>query len=548
MRNLSKKRDHAFMEGRIENKNLETPNVVIVGAGPVGVLTANLLGMQGIPVLVIDQNPGILEIPRAISLDQDALRALQAAGFGEEIAASMPAISGIELISPFGGCFAKINAAGSLDCHPRLVSIYQPDLERILRNGLKRFPNVQVWSECTYISHIESDSNIVINVKCKESVCKVTTGYLLGCDGAHSQVRENQGWVMLGSSYKEDWLILDVTNLPEQMNKVEFICDPKRPVAHVPGPNGSERWEFLLHEGETKEEMEKPEKVRELMKSWGDVASMEVQRIAVYRFQAKTANCMGKGRVYLLGDSAHLTPPFAGQGLVSGIRDSLNLSWKVASVVKKTASPEILFSYDIERRPHAKKTIRLAVLLGSVIMTRSKLKAVVRDFIFKLLYYTPIKSYLFDLRIRPENSFKQGLFLKNKKIQNASLLPGSIFPQSTVRLPNGNIQFSDDLLGHSLCIVGYGTHPLDVMDANSKQVWERMGGKTLFFSNQQRTYKSESLQPCAEDLTSTFSTAFGGLDRFVILRPDRTIVAVFSEENANQTIVAFFKIYLGQEQ
>ncbi|TGK81441.1 bifunctional 3-(3-hydroxy-phenyl)propionate/3-hydroxycinnamic acid hydroxylase [Leptospira noumeaensis] len=532
------------MEYLAENKNLNTPNVVIVGAGPVGVLTANLLGLQGIPVLLIDANPGILEIPRAISLDQDALRVLQAAGFGDQIAASMPAISGIELISPFGGCFAKVNSAGSLDCHPRLVSIYQPELERILRNGLKRFSHVRLWSECTYISHIESESNIIVNVKCQGGACKITTGFLLGCDGARSTVRENQGWSMLGSSYKEDWLILDVSNLPDLLNKVEFICDPKRPVAHVPGPNGSQRWEFLLHEGETKEEMEKPNKVRELMKPWGDVSQMEVERVAVYRFQAKTVDQMGKGRVFLLGDAAHLTPPFAGQGLVSGIRDSMNLSWKLAAVIGQTATSKILSSYHTERRPHAKKTIRLAVLLGSIIMTRSKLKAIFRDFIFKFLYYTPIKRFLFDLRIRPENSFKKGLFLKNNQLTKSSIKPGTIFPQAPVKLPNGVFKFSDDLLGQSLSIVGYGTHPLTVLDADSKILWEKMGGKTLFFSNQQRVYKSDSLPPCAEDVTSTFLSVFGGLDRFLILRPDRIVAAVFTKENANQTLRAFYNIYL----
>ncbi|WP_243401364.1 FAD-dependent monooxygenase [Leptospira harrisiae] len=532
------------MERMVENQNLQTPNVVIVGAGPVGVLTANLLGLQGIPVLLIDQNPGILEIPRAISLDQDALRVLQAAGFGEEIAATMPAISGIELISPFGGRFAKINSSGSLDCHPRLVSIYQPELERILRNGLKRFSHVRLWSECTYVSHIESDSNIIVTVKCQDVDCKITTGFLLGCDGARSNLRENQSWSMLGSSYKEDWLILDIKNQPNPLNIVEFICDPKRPVAHVPGPNGSERWEFLLHEGETKEEMEKPNKVRELMKPWGDVSDMEVERIAVYRFQAKIVDWMGKGRVYLLGDAAHLTPPFAGQGLVSGIRDSMNLSWKLAAVLNKNASLKILSSYQIERRPHAKKTIRLAVLLGSIIMTRKAIKAIFRDLVFKFLFYTPLKRFLFDLRIRPENSFKNGLFLKNRKIANASIKPGSILPQALVKLPNGTLKLSDDMFGQSLYILGYGAHPFDVLDSDSKKIWERMGGKTMFFSSQQRVYDSKSLQPSAEDITSTFFSAFGGLDRFAILRPDRIVVALFPKENANQIIREFYNIYL----
>lgn len=535
------------MERDINLENFGTPNVVIVGAGPVGVLTANLLGLQGIPVLLVDQNPGILEIPRAISLDQDALRILQAAGFGEEVSKCMPSISSIEMISPFGGTFAKINSAGSFDGHPHLVSIYQPELERILRNGLKRFPHVRLLSECTYSSHTETELKVIINVSWKGVDCKVTTGYLLGCDGAHSRVREKQGWSLKGSSYKEDWLILDVAKTPRTLDKVEFICDPKRPVAHVPGPNGSQRWEFLLRNGERREDMEKPSKVRELLKPWGDVSSMEVQRIAVYRFQAKVVDCMGKGRVFLLGDAAHLTPPFAGQGLVSGMRDSFNLSWKLAAVLKNSASPKILSSYHIERKPHTIKTIRLAVLLGSVIMTRSKLKAVFRDIVFKFLYYTPLKRFLLDLRIRPKNSFIHGLFLKRFKLSKSNLTPGSIFPQTPVKLNDGSWKLSDNLFDPKLYLVGFGKHPSSVLDSHSIALWNQMDGKMLFIATQQSVVESDSMIPDAEDVTSSFFSAFGGIERFAIVRPDRIVVSVFSSENANRAIQDFSKMYLGSK-
>ncbi|TGL64014.1 FAD-dependent monooxygenase [Leptospira sarikeiensis] len=522
----------------------ERPNVVIVGAGPVGILTANLLGMYEIPTLVIDQNPGILEIPRAISLDQDALRILQAIGLEEEAARTMPAISGVEMISPLGGPLAKINSSGSLDGHPRLVSIYQPSLERILRKGLERFDQVSLWSECIYLDHKEYDPEIAVRVKCKDVEYRINTGFLLGCDGAHSSVRTKQGWKLQGSSYKEDWLILDVANLGKVWDTVEFLCDPKRPVAHVPGPNGSQRWEFLLKKGETKEEMEKPGKVAELMKPWGDVSSMNVERTAVYRFQAKTADCMGKGRVYLLGDAAHLTPPFAGQGLVSGMRDAFNLGWKISAVLKGTASHKILSSYHLERKSHAKKMIRLAVFLGSIIMTRNKATALVRDLIFKILYYSPLRPYLSDLRIKPDNSFKKGLFLKKGKLRKSDVLPGSSFPQFPVKLPEGQIVFSDLLLGNDTILIGYGKHPLSVMNSGSKERWESIGGKYCFLTSQQQL--AEYYPSDAEDITSSFSRYFGGVDRFVIVRPDRIIAAAFCMEEANDMILKYLDIHQGK--
>ncbi|PJZ47857.1 FAD-dependent monooxygenase [Leptospira saintgironsiae] len=522
----------------------ERPNVVIIGAGPVGILTANLLGLYEIPTLVVDQNPEILEIPRAISLDQDALRILQAIGLGEEAARTMPAISGVEMISPLSGPLAKINSSGSLDGHPRLVSIYQPSLERILRKGLERFDQVNLWSECIYLDHTESDSEIIIRVKCKDIEYRISTGFLLGCDGAHSSVRTQQGWKLQGSSYREDWLILDVANLGKVWDKVEFLCDPKRPVAHVPGPNGSQRWEFLLKKNETKEEMERPGKVAELMKPWGDVSSMNVERTAVYRFQAKTADCMGKGRVYLLGDAAHLTPPFAGQGLVSGMRDAFNLGWKISSVLKGSASYKILSSYHSERKSHAKKMIRLAVFLGSIIMTRNKMTAIVRDFIFKILYYSPLRPFLSDLRIKPDNSFKKGLFLKNRKLRKSDIVSGASFPQFPIKLPEGKIVFSDLLLGKEMMIIGYGKHPLSVLNSESKKIWEEIGGKYCYLTSQQQL--SESFSSDGEDITSSFSRYFGGSDRFVIVRPDRIIAAAFYAEEANNTVQKYLDIHQGK--
>ncbi|TGL36838.1 FAD-dependent oxidoreductase [Leptospira koniambonensis] len=524
---------------RIEE--LEKPNVLIVGAGPVGLLTANLLGREGIPVLIIDQNPGILEIPRAISLDQDALRILQASGLGEEASKIMPSISWVEMISPYVGTLAKINSMGSMDGHPRLVSIYQPDLERLLRKGLERFDHVRLWSECTYLTHVESDSEIILKVKCNGTTYKISTGFLLGCDGAHSPIREKQGWKLKGSAYKEDWLILDVEDMPNVLSKVEFICDPKRPIAHVPGPGKSQRWEFLLKEGETREEMEKSEKVAELIRPWGELSSMKVQRKAVYRFQAKTAECMGKGRVFLLGDAAHLTPPFAGQGLVSGMRDSFNLAWKIASVLRKEASRDILSSYNLERKPHAKKMIRLAVFLGSIIMTRSRIAAFFRDFLMIFLSFTPARPYLSDLRLKPDNSFGKGLFLKTNTLKKSSLSPGSIFPQAPLRLKEGNWELSDSLLGSNLCLVGYGADPSRNLSRSNIEIWKKMGGRILYISNQQQV--SEIISNSAEDVTSSFLKFFGGADRFAIVRPDKIVAAVFYGKELDDTILRFAEIY-----
>ncbi|TGK36718.1 FAD-dependent oxidoreductase [Leptospira andrefontaineae] len=528
----------------LNNLRFDKFEVIIVGAGPVGVLAANLLGMKGISVLLVDKNPEVLEIPRAISLDQDALRILQAVGLSEEAMKNMPLISCVEMISPIGGVLAKINSSGLVNGHPRLVSFYQPDLERLLRKGVERFESVCFLTDCLYLEHSQSDLGLSVKLKYNEVVKEFSASYLLACDGAHSSIRTNQGWSLQGSSYKEDWLIVDIDGFSESMEKVEFFCNPNRPIAHVPGPQGSQRWEFLLRNKETRNEMENPEKIAELMKPWSKALAGNLQRKAVYRFHAKTANCMGKGRVYLLGDAAHLTPPFAGQGLVSGFRDAFNISWKIAAILNKEASPKVLESYDIERRPHAKKMIRLAVFLGSIIMTRSKIAAILRDLLFKILLYSPLKSYLTDMRIKPLNNFNKGLFLKKERFRNTILYPGTTFPQASIKLENGTWDWSDSLLGSSLAIVGYGNDPMLVLNEESKTIWKRLGGVMIYLSDQRIKSVVEDCTCFGEDVTFFFQNIFGKKNRFVIVRPDRIIGAAFEAEQADEVIKKFSNLYV----
>ncbi|MFZ3183835.1 MAG: FAD-dependent monooxygenase, partial [Pseudomonas sp.] len=108
--------------------------VLIVGAGPVGMTLANLLGRYGVSALVIDKAAAILTHPRAIALDNEALRILQLAGLNEQAFAKV-AIPCVHMRSPYVGEFARINTAGCLDGHPKLVNFYQPELEQALADA-----------------------------------------------------------------------------------------------------------------------------------------------------------------------------------------------------------------------------------------------------------------------------------------------------------------------------------------------------------------------------------------------------------------------------
>jgi len=139
------------------------------------------------------------------------------------------------------------------------------------------------------------------------------------------------------------------------------------------------RWEFRLADGETADELTAPDQLARLLRAWTrDIADLEIIRQATYTFRARVADRWRQGRVFLLGDAAHQTPPFIGQGLGAGLRDAANLTWKLAAVLHGQAGEEILDTYEQERRPHVTRTIRAAVTVGWALTGGQDRAAIIR--------------------------------------------------------------------------------------------------------------------------------------------------------------------------
>ncbi len=363
-------------------------DVLVVGYGPVGATIVNLLGRYGVRVLAVDRDKEIFMAPRAIALDNEALRILQLAGI-EDGHFDTVAIPYVRMLSPQLGEFGRINTLGPIDGHPKLVTFYQPELEAALRRRAARYGEVHTALGVALTGFVENSEGVVATLNVGEGRTRaVRARYLVGADGASSLVRQLIGQEFKGQTYAEDWLIVDAFGAERPIDHVEFICDHRRPVPHMTAPGGRERWEFMLRPGETRAEMESDACVSALLAPWGGPAAMTIERKAVYRFHARTAKAFCKGRVFLAGDAAHITPPFVGQGLVAGLRDAANLSWKIAWVLQGRASPRILDSYDEERRPHAKAMIDLAKFMGRLIMPRSAAVALLTHGTLRLMRLT----------------------------------------------------------------------------------------------------------------------------------------------------------------
>ena len=497
-------------------------DVVVVGYGPVGAAIVNLLGRYGVRVLAVDKDKDIFMSPRAIALDNEALRILQMAGI-QDGDFDKVAIPYVRMLSPLLGEFGRINTLGQIDGHPKLVTFYQPELEGALRRRAAQYETVRTALGAAVTGFVERDEAVVATLDVGDGRTRsVRTRYLIGADGANSLVRRLIGQEFKGRTYAEDWLVVDAVGAERPIDHVEFICDHRRPVPHMTAPGGRERWEFMLRKGETRAEMESDRTISELLKPWGGPTAMTIERKAVYRFHARTAKAFSKGRVFLAGDAAHITPPFVGQGLVTGLRDAANLSWKIAWALKGRASATILDSYDAERRPHAKAMIDLAKFMGRLIMPQSASVALITHGTLRLMRLTAaMRRYFDDLGIKPKNVFRRGLFVRGGS--GAKLVRGGPLPQGWVRGPDGVVCLSDEALGPALTLVAFGTDVGATLEAETSRAFAACGGKIVRFAQRGR---ARGLHPDGswEDLDGTFLPGAAPFGWAAVVRPDRTVL------------------------
>ena len=350
--------------------------VVIVGAGPTGITAATLLAQYGLDCLVLDRWPGVYPQPRAVHLDDEIYRVIARLGIADEFAAiSRPAL-GLRLLDN-GSRRSRVLAEFSRDPSrspngfPQANMFDQPELEALLRANLKRYPNARLRGDAEVTELTDSGKYVRVTFTDRSDgrVHRIDADYLLGCDGANSIVRAQMGSAMRDLNFQQRWLVVDVASDADlhQWDGVHQVCDRVRAGTYMRIGPARYRWEFQLLDGETADDFGSLDALRPLIAPWtADVADTELTllRVAEYTFRAQVADRWRRGNVFILGDAAHLTPPFVGQGMGAGLRDAANLAWKIAGVHDGTLAAVVLDTYEQERKPHARHMIRLALGVG----------------------------------------------------------------------------------------------------------------------------------------------------------------------------------------
>jgi 3-(3-hydroxy-phenyl)propionate hydroxylase len=498
-------------------------DVLIVGMGPVGAAMAKLLSRYGTKTLVIDKAKDIFMAPRAIALDNEALRVLQMCGL-EDDAFDKVAIPEVRMHSPMFGQYSRAITAGSVDGHPKLVTFFQPELEQALRTRLQGCPHVTIALGTSLVSLNQQTDDVVAELQSDDGQTRqVKARYVVGADGANSLVRRLLGQEFKGKTFAEDWLVVDAKQLPTPIDHVEFICDPHRPTPHMVAPGGRQRWEFKLKPGETREQMEHPDTVKRLLQPWTKGQDIEIERVAVYRFHARVAEKFKVGRMFLVGDAAHITPPFVGQGLVSGLRDVANLAWKLAWVCQGWAQAHLLDTYDQERRPHAKAMIDLAKMMGNLVMPSNQVAAFLTHGFMSVMTRIPRLRRLFEnLEIKPPNQFKVGCFVK--PLRGAPLRRGGQMPQVWLKpQAGGEVVLSDDVFGTGLVMAGFGVDPSDGLPPALTQAWTASGGRFIQIDPRGQMARTSALSRW-EDISGALMPSVVPVGWMAIIRPDKVVM------------------------
>ena len=509
--------------------------VVIVGAGPTGMTTACLLAVYGVDFILLERDRGPMNLPRAILLDDEGARTLQTFGLDKTYLATPMEGDGARYFDDDGNCFAETGRGPRNFGFAKRQYIFQPELEQALRDRVEQLAPGALRFGSDVLDIEQADGHATVTVQQPDgSEHKIRTQWVLACDGGRSPIRERLGIPMSGNTYEEDWIVVDTSNDPDDSRVSKFFCSSTRPQVSIPAPNGGRRYEFMLLPGEAGETMLEDAVLKDLLAPRRPWRPEDILRKTVYTFHARMAEQFRSERIILMGDAAHLTPPFAGQGMNAGLRDAHNVAWKVAAHVLSGANPAILDSYENERRNPAWDMIQLAVAMGSIVMPAGRDQLIFRDLLLEALDPFPkVRDYLIQMRFKPKPRYDTGLFLDlDAPIYDASLV-GEMVPQPDV-MANGEQSRLDEHLEAGFALVGQGP---DAAAALQSLTQTHLAGLPLAHLVLDFTGKDVSaLTPTDPIAARPFLTH---RDQILLIRPDRYCAAAFFPEDLKASIAKY---------
>jgi len=499
--------------------------LAIIGAGPVGALLAILIGKTGKKVTLVERWPTIYDRPRAVTMDHEVARILATLGIDCN---NDPAILYHEELYYWKNADLKdlqIVDWKSVSSSSWRVTYWfnQPELEARLLDIAATIPSISLWRGWEATGIDQDSDGVTLNIQETVEISgpdgnreTVRAKYLVGSDGANSFVRESLNIPVVDKGYFFDWLILDMVPSEDYvMSPAQWqLCDPKRPTTLVPGGPGRRRWEFMVLPGESKEEIAKPESAWKLLEPWGlSPDNAELERSAVYQFQARWAERWRVGRCMIAGDAAHLMPPFAGEGMCAGFRDAVALSWRLNAILEDKLDDAVLDTYESERIHHAKHYIDFSQELGNIICIADEAEAAARD-----------RKMMADLAARNHEPITGDLVHLGSGIWcEDTEAAGELSTQGFVEVDGKRDRF-DQIVGQGWMVVGLGVDPSEALTAAQLETLKFLDGRTITIGSPYDRGKNISVD--AVDVDGTYTAWLHKIQAiYFILRPDFYVAA-----------------------
>ncbi|MES9968516.1 MAG: FAD-dependent monooxygenase [Candidatus Thiodiazotropha sp.] len=496
-------------------------DLMILGAGPNGLTVANAMRDYGYKVAIFERDIEPFPDPRAMAFDDQALRILEQCGVLENYKDELLADDQLRYMDYKSNKPLLTFTPGKTKYgYYQWITFHQVELEKYLRKQLSNGNGVDAfigWEVEEITDGTESVSLTAKNLETGE-VKTFSAPYLVGSDGGQSMVRRTIASGRIDLGYSEDWYVTDTYITDEEYwdnfpSGTQFYPHPEHSILVYKGLKGHVRFDFKAG----KMNMQEFEvHVKSLISRWYDVSKFNITRLSPYTFYAGTADTWRKGRLVLSGDAAHLTPPWAGQGLNSGLRDVINLIFKLDLVLKGKANERLLETYQTERLEPAKESIRGAIRSGKMVAIKNPLLIKLRNFFYYLCNRSEsLKNYLLTTVVINRPPYNAGLIGNHK-------LSGSLSIQPEVSLPEGGIRLMDQAIGNGFALLSRKPVP----DGKSSQFSQSVGGTVI--------YIGKDILDCEGKLNKWFNNE--GVD-CVLLRPDKYVFS--AGKNPSQVLDEF---------
>jgi 2-polyprenyl-6-methoxyphenol hydroxylase-like FAD-dependent oxidoreductase len=365
------------------------PQVLVIGAGPVGLTMAAELARYGVPVRIVDKAAQRTDKSKALVLWSRTLELLDRAGCSGTFVAAGQKVVGANFIAG-SKLIGHISIATVESPYPYALMLPQSDTERLLEDHLSR-QGVTVERQVEATTFTTNESGVTTILRHEDGQEEtLSTEWLIGCDGAHSMVRHSLGLSFEGDTLPSDWALADIHLRGYPFPEIELAAYWHEEGVLVFFPIAPGRFRVIADVGlsaalhPVNPTLDQVQTLIDRRGPGGLVASDPIW-LSAFRINERKVGNYRSGRVFVAGDAAHVHSPAGGQGMNTGMQDAFNLAWKLALVCRKSCSDALLDSYSVERSAVGDEVLKAAGRLTAVAVMKNHTAQTARNLIARVM-------------------------------------------------------------------------------------------------------------------------------------------------------------------